>query len=698
VERAEAVRNLKMHGSFSGGQVPSPTGGRASHRPLTWSRPPTGSRSRPMTSSTGGGSRPITGSRSRPLTPLEQRVEDAVMRQVRSRPQTPSAPRQPAESDTKTGKTGRISRQATPTSRPSTAARLLEKQRAAAAAVAAERHRLGLGPDEASRPNSAAAHAAVLVRSASLQHGGGSSTSAAGGSIGDAPVTAAAAAEAGLLAAIDSARRGVVVVVYRARKLQTAGIAFVGPFVDVAVQVGDELSKTTVITKSHDPVWNETLRVALGAGDEADAGAGADLVVSVLDRGALESGNGSLAGIVGQVSIPATRLTARPVREWLELRRLGQPCGALELLFHATPANQAEADALEEEKQRLDQEAQARQLLEAAADTAFGRVYPSSLAWKLPRKRGLAIDMDAWESPWVMLQGPDWRNPNASSPDLTVLRHKVHGSTIELKHAAGSGKSFVFKATGTASASGDRVKICREDAYVADWRFNAPFLVQRMEAGEGAPIPGGPLSFGCWNFEQTDPAKVCLDVFTQLDTDGSGAMEASEVYEAAQVLGFTDMTEEMVAEWIKEHDEDGNGLIDADEFKTLIGVDQARRNMKVATKESSAELWLTEDGFVLLAHEDKNESIVCVGGHLLPYSVPKQTAWMHLGRTDEARKRTEFAAKEAAKKRAAEEAAQAAALAEEMARMKKENEKKAKAERRRLRELASSRQLVPPPS
>lgn len=44
-------------------------------------------------------------------------------------------------------------------------------------------------------------------------------------------------------------------------------------------------------------------------------------------------------------------------------------------------------------------------------------------------------------------------------------------------------------------------------------------------------------------------------VFTRLDTDGSGAMEAGEVYEAAQVMGLTDMTEEAVAAWIKEHDE-----------------------------------------------------------------------------------------------------------------------------------------------
>lgn len=44
-----------------------------------------------------------------------------------------------------------------------------------------------------------------------------------------------------------------------------------------------------------------------------------------------------------------------------------------------------------------------------------------------------------------------------------------------------------------------------------------------------------------------------------------------------------------------------------------LHAEQAKRNMKVSTKESSSELWLTDEGFVLLAHDDKNEAIVCVG-------------------------------------------------------------------------------------
>jgi hypothetical protein len=356
-------------------------------------------------------------------------------------------------------------------------------------------------------------------------------------------------------------------------------------------------------------------------------------------------------------------------------------------------------------KAREDERDRIQRWLEKA-NKQFGHKFPSSVTWRLPRKRGLAIDQGLWNTPWRMLQGADWRSPNSASIDLTVFRHSIYGTIIELKHVVGSGRSFVFKPTsagntptntpGNTPRHADKVKICRDDAYVADWRFNATALVQRMEAGEGSKLPGGPISFGCWNFEQTDPAKLCEEVFRKLDADGSGAMDADEVYNAAQIMGFADMSEENVKTWIKENDTDGNGLIDADEFKALIGVDHSLRNMKVTTSESSSELWLTKEGFVMLANDKKNESIICVGGVLLPYSVPKNTAWVHLGRADEAFKRTEHAAKEAAKKAAAEEARKLAEQEEELARTKKEREKQAKLERRRQREAeANGIALVP---
>ena len=540
-----------------------PLTARSSLRPLTGSRsrPMTGSRSRPPT----GGSQ---GSRGRPLTPLEVTVEDALLKQVSSRPQTPVAPSDPAQSDkrhkldrNKTPPTSANTVKTPPTSgkRPSTAARLLEKQKAAAAAVAAEKERMG---------------------------------------ISDA--------------------------------------------------VGNSLRPLTG-SRSR-PMTGIRSRPQTGGSEERKKMEDA----AAAQRKALEQQDLEIHRQASALKLQSV-VRAHKGRKWFSLqRRMFTLPGQLRTM-------------------------------------AFEHRFPSSLTWKLPRARGLAIDQGLWDTPWRMLQGADWRDPQKHTPDVTVLRHKELGTVIELKHAAGSGKSFVFKETsfatrGTTPRNASKVKICREDTYVADWRFNAATLVKRMETGEGSKIPCGPISFGCWHFQQTDPAAVCEDVFRKLDKDGSGAMEADEVYEAAQIMGFTDMSEEAVKAWIEEHDEDGNGLIDSEEFKALIGADKATKNMKVTSSESTSELWLTSEGFVLLGQENKDQAITCIGGKLLPYAVPKTTAWMHLGRADEAMKRTEFAAREAAKKAAAEEARRLAELVEEMARMKKANDKLAQIERRRQRE------------
>lgn len=552
-------------------------------RPLTSRQsfhPQTGSRSRPMT---GSRNRPRTGGtlEGRPLTPLERRVEDALVQQIRSRPKTPSAPSAPAESDNKhkigRGDTGSTSK------RPSTAQRLLEKQRAAAAAVAAEKQRL-----------------------------------AEQGSMTDEKKKFQEAEAAG-----------------RKKKAEEEALA----------------------KKKQDQEAAEAAAAADAEQDENEQRREDELqqrcMASALKLQRVQRGHSK--------------------REWFRLQKK----------LWRLPGH--------------------------VRSMGFEQKYPSAISWKLPRKRGLAIDQGLWDTPWRMLQGSDWRDPNSWSVDLTVLRHSVYGTIIELKHLKGSGKSFVFKPTtkgdtpkstpGNTPRHADKVKICRDDAYVADWRFNAANLVKRMEDGEGTKLPGGPISFGCWNFSQTDPAVVCDEVFEKLDTDGSGAMEAHEVYEAAQIMGFTDMSEDMVMEWIKEHDEDGNGLIDKDEFKQLIGIGSATHNMKVTTSESSCELWLTPEGFIMLAHEGKNESVVCIGGNCLPYTVPKNSAWHHLGRADEALKRTEFAAMMAAKNVAEEEERKMMKMAEDMAKMKKENEKLAKIERRHQREAeAKSKSLVLPSS
>jgi len=536
IEQAEAHRANAMNRSRPNtGSVRSPSGkarpmtGRSSRSsPAGGTGPMTGNSLRPSTSSR---RQSMSGTRSRPLTPLERRVEDELVQQVRSRPQTPRPPSVPAQSDNK----HKVIRGNTPPTggkRPSTAVRLLEKQKSAAAGVAAEKQR--------------------LQEKADSKH------------------------------------------------------------VNLA-EITTTQDKLTETNKMHD--------------------------------------------------------------------QLAETQKTQDKLAQAHKAQAAEAA----ERHKL---------------MPFEFKYPSTVTWKLPRKRGLAMDQGLWDTPWRMVQGSDWRNPDSSSVDLTVFRHSIHGTVIELKHSQGSGRSIVFQPAsagdtpnnkpGNTLRRADKVKICRDDAYVADWRFNAAILVKRMEAGEGTKIPNGPISFGCWNFEQTDPSVVCEEVFHKLDADGSGTMEANEVFEAAQMMGFTDMSEENFKAWIKGHDQDGNGLIDQEEFKALIGINDAARNMKVTTSDSTSELWLTCEGFVMLAHDNKNESIICIGGNLLPYSVPKNAAWVHLGRADEALKRTEFAAKEAAKKNAVLEAKKLTELAEVMAKLKKDNEKQIKAERRRLREAAAN--------
>ena len=656
-------------------------------RPATGaSRPNTGARrssSRPTTgnlgrrTSAGLTRRPSTGGlRTRPrtghprlsgnmLSPLEVRVEEALVRQVLSRPQTPLAPVDPAEPDTK-HKRERAGIPPTPGGgdRPSTAQRLAAKQKAAAAAVAAERARLS------------------------------SSTSGAGPSSDIAAV------------------------------LDTASV----PTDDLSVPGSPSIEKSLQALELAGHSLLQSLPEDVAAGILRDvASCDSSLALALCDRVgklALSANSPCDSAIVGEsrhaaeLEVTSPAFPEDPGEHSSVPQQAGE--GACNELGPAANIEHAVVESAEQarERQRLEEERRmaavsserersrmVRALL-LEANAQFERRFPSAVAWKLPRKRGMAIDMEPWETPWRMLQGADWRSPTSESVDLTVFRHLTYGTVIELKHSAGSGKSFVFKASSTGSTPTntpgntprhpDKVKICRGDGYVADWRFNANALVHRLEHGEGAKIPCGPISFGCWNFEQTDPAAVCEAVFRKLDADGSGAMEAPEVYEAAQIMGFTDMTEEGVKEWIEQHDEDGNGLIDAQEFKSLIGVDTSASNMKVTTAESSAELWLTAEGFVMLAHEGKNEAVVCVRGNYLPYTVPKNAGWVHLGRADEAFKRAEFAEKEAARKRKEEEQRRVAELAEQEEKGKKERERLAKIERRRQREAeANARALAP---
>lgn len=84
---------------------------------------------------------------------------------------------------------------------------------------------------------------------------------------------------------------------------------------------------------------------------------------------------------------------------------LAPPSILPELLVYMEPKTQAEAGAAAEHRRWLEEEAARRQLLEEAAEGAFGRRYPSSLAWKLPRKRGL-VSRRARQRQWGRMRMP----------------------------------------------------------------------------------------------------------------------------------------------------------------------------------------------------------------------------------------------------------------------------------------------------
>jgi hypothetical protein len=79
-----------------------------------------------------------------------------------------------------------------------------------------------------------------------------------------------------------------------------------------------------------------------------------------------------------------------------------------------------------------------------------------------------------FETDWVFLSEAGWREDLV----FTVLRHRTLGTVIELGHS--QGRSFLFKVRtsgdtptstpGNTPRHPDKVKMCREDAYFADWR------------------------------------------------------------------------------------------------------------------------------------------------------------------------------------------------------------------------------------
>ena len=152
-------------------------------------------------------------------------------------------------------------------------------------------------------------------------------------------------------------------------------------------------------------------------------------------------------------------------------------------------------------------------------------------------------------SEWRFLKGEGWR------PDLNYLclLHKTYKTIIEID--AENGRSFVFKAetSGTTPANTpgntprypNKVKLCRDDAYVSDWRFNAHSLSQKLESGAGEKMIE--MTEGKWSFKIQDPIDSARKVFNRYDVNGDNDISRDELKPMLEAMGYI-ITDEQVAE------------------------------------------------------------------------------------------------------------------------------------------------------
>merc|ERR1711966_104428 len=68
------------------------------------------------------------------------------------------------------------------------------------------------------------------------------------------------------------------------------------------------------------------------------------------------------------------------------------------------------------------------------------------------------------------------------------------------------------------------------------------------------------------SYEQKQELREAFDLF---DTDGSGAVDASELHTAMKALGFEPKKEE-IAKMVKEMDKDGDATVDFEEFCVMM--------------------------------------------------------------------------------------------------------------------------------
>lgn len=120
-------------------------------------------------------------------------------------------------------------------------------------------------------------------------------------------------------------KRVLVITVYRARKLKAMDTGFLqGASSDpyVIIKVGDEKRKTSIVSKSLKPVWEETFQIPIWGEPEEP------MHVSVWDYDAMSADD-----VIGEVRIPVSSWgwDRTQIRRWFDITEEGENTGELEL-------------------------------------------------------------------------------------------------------------------------------------------------------------------------------------------------------------------------------------------------------------------------------------------------------------------------------------------------------------------------------